>query len=227
MKFRRLHRWDYSPKEAIALQKQLADQVDQRSPLRRFSLVAGADVSYNRFSDVVHAGVVVLNAADLSVIEEQAVTMRVRFPYVPGLLSFRESPPVLEAFARLRHRPDVVLIDGQGLAHPRRFGIACHIGLWLNLPTVGCAKSILVGEYKRLGSRRGAVAPLVDRGETVGMAVRTRTGVKPVFVSVGHRIDLAGAVRAVLATCDRYRLPEPTRRAHHLVNAVRQQSGPA
>jgi deoxyribonuclease V len=218
-----LHRWDLTPAEAVALQRQLADRVEARSPLTGFRLVAGADVSADRSGRLI-GGVVVLRAEDLAVVERQTARMQATFPYVPGLLSFREAPVVLEAWSRLRSRPDVLMLDGHGVAHPRRFGLACHLGLWLGVPTLGCAKSLLVGQVGRLGTAAGSVAPLRLDGEVVGMAVRTRTGVRPVYVSVGHKLDLASAVQVVLATCRSYRLPEPARQAHLLVSAVRRSA---
>ncbi|HYV37421.1 MAG TPA: endonuclease V [Gemmataceae bacterium] len=146
-----------------------------------------------------------------------------KFPYVPGLLSFREGPVLLEAFAKLRTTPDAVMIDGQGFAHPRRMGIACHIGLFLDVPTLGCAKSLLVGKYKEPGKKRGSLAPLLDKDDIIGSIVRTRDKVKPVFVSIGHKIDQASAVRLVLQCAQGFRIPEPTRQAHLHVNALRRR----
>lgn len=222
MKISPLHDWGLSPKQAVAFQKQLADRVDLRSPLTDYRLVAGADVSYDRHAGRMYGAVVVLRAEDLAVVEQGLVSQSIRFPYIPGLLSFREAPVVLAAFEKLRREPDVVLLDGQGYAHPRRFGLACHVGLWLGIPTLGCAKSLLLGTHGRLGARAGSVAPLKDQGEVIGMAVRTRASTRPVYVSAGHKIDLPSAVQVVLATCRGYRLPEPTRQAHHLVNQARQ-----
>lgn len=221
MRIQPLHSWDLTPTEAVALQRELAQQVETRTPLTRCELIAGADVSYARFSDVFYAGVVVLHTEDLAIVEMAGVVTKGNFPYVPGLLSFREAPALLEAFAKVQAEPEVVLLDGQGWAHPRRLGLACHVGLWLDRPTVGCAKSLLTGQYKQLGEQAGAVAPLSDRQEVVGMAVRTKRGTKPLFVSVGHRIDLASAVEVVLRSCRGYRVPEPTRQAHLLVNRLR------
>ncbi len=221
MKIHALHSWDLTPKEAVALQRQLADQVETRTPLTGFNLIAGADVSYARFTNVLYAGVAVLRADDLAVVETRSGVVETKFPYVPGLLSFRESPALLEVFAKLRAEPDVIMLDGQGWAHPRRMGFACHVGLWLDRPTIGCAKSLLLGEYKNLGDNDGDVAALTDKGDTIGMAVRTKRRTRPLFVSVGHKIDLASAVRVVLACCRRYRVPEPTRQAHLLVNGLR------
>jgi deoxyribonuclease V len=171
----------------------------------------------------LYAAVVVLRTDDWTIVETQTAVRECRFPYIPGLLSFRESPALLEAFAKLKTLPDAAMLDGHGLAHPRRFGFVCHVGLWLDLPCVGCAKSLLAGTHKEPGQKPGSLAPLVDRGEIVGSVVRTKLGVKPVFVSVGHKIDLPSAVRLVLRACQGYRLPEPTRQAHLHVNALRRQ----
>ncbi len=216
-----LHRWDLTASEAVALQRELASRVEVGPPLTHWRLVAGADVSYNRFSSTFYAGVVVLDTRDWTVVERQGAVLDVTFPYVPGLLSFREAPVLLEAFARVRSEPDVVMLDGQGLAHPRRLGLASHVGLWLDRPCLGCAKSILTGRFKDLDREAGSTAPLVDRGEVVGQVVRTKNGVQPVYVSVGNQIDLDSAVRVVLACVRGYRLPEPTRLAHLHVNALR------
>jgi deoxyribonuclease V len=224
MKIRNLHSWDLTPTAAVALQRELADQVDARTPLCDADLVAGADVSYNRFSPIVYAAVVVLRTSDWSVVEKQEAVGRAAFPYIPGLLSFREIPILLEAFVKLKTRPDAVMLDGQGFAHPRRLGLAAHAGLCLDVPTVGCAKTRLIGTYREPGKRAGAIAPLRDRDEVIGSIVRTKKGVKPLFISVGHRIDLASAVRLVLQCCNGYRIPEPTRQAHLHVNVLRRQA---
>jgi deoxyribonuclease V len=208
---------------AIGLQKELAVRVDTQTPLRRCRLVAGADVSYDRFSDDCYAGVVVLRADDLSVVEKQGAVCKMGMPYIPGLLSFREAPAILQALAKVRSRWDVLLMDGQGIAHPRRFGIASHVGLWLGRPTIGCGKSLLCGEFKDLGDEPGDIAPLIDRGDVIGMAVRTKKKTKPIFVSVGHLAELGGAIRRVLACLGGYRIPEPTRQAHLHVNELRRQ----
>jgi deoxyribonuclease V len=221
MKVRKLHSWDVSPTEAIALQKQLAGQVDATAPLGRCELIAGADISHERFSNVIYAGVVVWRKSDNTIVERRSAVAETKFPYVPGLLTFREAPAILDVFRQVRSRPDVVLIDGQGMAHPRRIGVASHIGLWLAVPTVGCAKSRLCGEYEPPLPSAGSTSLLRDRGEVIGQMVRTKDRVNPLFVSVGHRIDLAGAVRAVLHGIVRHRMPEPTRQAHLFVNEAR------
>jgi deoxyribonuclease V len=221
MKIHRLHSWNLTPKEAVVLQRELADRVDARSPLTRCELVAGADASYDRVSDVLYAGVVVVRAEDGTIVEQQQAVQRVTFPYVPGLLAFREAPALLEAFAKVESEPDAVMLDGQGYAHPRRLGLACLVGLWLDRPCLGCAKSLLVGTYKEPGLKAGSLAPLRHHDEVIGSVVRTKTGIKPVFVSVGHKIDLPSAVRVVLRNVHGYRLPEATRQAHLLVNTIR------
>jgi len=203
------------------LQRKLAAQVDARVPLSGCELIAGADISYERFSNVLYAGVVVLRMKDLAIVERRGAVRKANFPYVPGLLSFREAPALLDALALVESEPDVVFLDGHGFAHPRRFGLACHVGLWLNRPCLGCAKSLLTGTFGRLGKRGGSRARLVDEGEILGSVVRTKADVKPVFVSVGHRIDLESAVQAVLSARAGYRIPEPTRLADQHVNGLR------
>lgn len=224
-----MHAWNLTPTEAIALQKQLAGHLILTGEPEHVRWIAGVDVSFNPRDPekIVHAAVVVLDYPSLAVIDRQSVTQRVDFPYVPGLLSFREAPPILAAFAKLAAKPDLLIVDGQGYAHPRRLGIAAHLGLCLDLPAIGCAKSILVGRpATELAPEAGACVDLVWKGEVVGSVVRTRTGVQPVYISVGHRLDLNSAVRWVLACTRGYRLPEPTREAHKWSNTVRKQLAP-
>jgi len=216
-----LHPWNLSAKEAVALQKLLAPQVEIAPLEREPKLIAGADLSFDKGSDEVWAGIVVLSFPDLGIIEERGLQTRAPFPYVPGLLSFREAPAVLEVWEQLENKPDVLVLDGQGLAHPRRFGLACHLGLWLGIPTYGSAKTLFVGEFENLGSERGAVSDLVHRGEVVGAAVRTKRNTTPVYVSVGHKMTLENAVEMTLRCDGGYRVPEPTRRAHLFVNRLR------
>ena len=210
------HPWPTSIQEARDLQERLASQVTRRNEAPdEPRYVAGIDVSGKGADGRVRAAAVVLRWEDMAVVEVRTADTAPRFPYVPGLLAFREAPAVLDVLGRLDTTPDLILADGQGLAHPRRFGLACHVGLLAGVPTIGCAKSLLVGRYSGLSPEQGASADLVDRDEVVGAAVRTRSGVSPVFVSVGHRVDLAAAVRLTLACCRGYRVPEPTRTAHH------------
>jgi deoxyribonuclease V len=210
--------WDLSPAEARALQERLSGRAEVRDRLGTPALVAGIDVGFEDRGRITRAAVAVLGFADLQLVEAALARRPTAFPYVPGLLSFREIPAVLEALAALACTPDLLLADGQGLAHPRRFGLACHLGWLVDTPTIGVAKSRLLGEFTPPPAQRGAWAPLLDRGDVVGAAVRTRRGVKPVFVSPGHRVDVASAVRLTLACTQRYRLPEPSRAAHRLAS---------
>ena len=224
MKIRRLHDWNLDYRQAVEVQGQLAGQVIEGPPLAHVETVAAADVSAGKRQEWIIAAVIVMRLPGFEVLETREAGMKAAWPYVPGCLSFREAPVVLEAFRRLRAPPDVVIIDGQGRAHPRRFGLASHIGLALDIPTIGCAKSRLIGEAcGSLGRERGSRAALWDAGERVGTVLRTRTDVRPVYVSVGHRIDLASAERWVLAAAQRYRLPEPARMAHQRVTRLKKE----
>lgn len=220
------HRWDVSPEEARRIQVELRERLVLEPP-PGFSprLAGGADISFERFGDLGYAGVVVLEMESLETVEEAAAVVELVFPYIPGFLSFRELPAIAEAWKRLERKPGVLVFDGQGTAHPRRFGVACHGGVLLDVPSIGCAKSLLVGKHGPLGEERGATAEIVHRGETVGMAVRTRDRVKPVYVSPGHLMDLETAVEVVLRVAPRYREPETTRRSHRLVNEARRRAG--
>lgn len=213
------HRWDLSPKEAIALQQQLRgavvleDRLDD--PVRA---VAGVDVGFESKNTVTRAAVAVLGYPALELTAHSIARQPTRFPYVPGLLSFREVPAVLEAFAGLPDRPQLLLCDGQGIAHPRRLGIASHLGLLLDIPAIGVAKTRLIGEHPPVPDERGAWVPLVDKGETIGAVLRSRKGVKPLYISPGHRITLETAIDYVMGCLTRYRLPETTRWAHRLAS---------
>lgn len=215
MRVTSLHSWAVNPIQAIAIQKDLSERIDLRLP-RDFSLryVAGADVSVDRERERIYAAVVVLSVPDLMVVEIRQSAMPPEFPYVPGLLTFREGKVLAAAFEQVQTPCDLVVFDGQGLAHPRGLGIASHFGLLLGIPTVGVGKSKLVGDYGEPGPDKGSSSPLLYKGERVGTVLRTRRGVRPVFVSPGNLIDHASAVDVVLGTCTRYRLPEPTRQAH-------------
>ena len=220
-RYEQLHEWNLTPREAIELQKELRARVKIAPLARPIETIAGADISFNKFSPVVYAGIVVLRLPSLEIIEEVGVVSESRFPYVPGLLSFRETPSVLEAWSKLKTEPDAVMFDGQGIAHPRRVGIASHVGLLINRPTLGCAKSVLVGKYEEPPPTRAEWTALVDKDETIGAALRTKTKVQPIYVSPGHLIDLAGAIDLTLLCDGGYRQPEPTRRVHLLVNKLR------
>ncbi|MGA9997737.1 MAG: deoxyribonuclease V [Pyrinomonadaceae bacterium] len=219
--YQKLHDWNLTPREAVELQKSLRERVRLEPLRKRIETIAGADISFNKFEATVYAGIVVLSLPSLEIVEEVGVVSETRFPYVPGLLSFRETPSVLEAWAKLKSEPDAVMFDGQGIAHPRRVGIASHVGLLIERPTLGCAKSVLVGKYVEPEKERGSWTELVDKGEVVGAALRTKNNVQPIFVSPGHLITLADAIELTLQSDGGYRQPEPTRRAHHLVNALR------
>lgn len=212
MQFQQLHPWNVTPKEARQLQNELRTRVLQIDQFQDIKTVAGVDIGLKQ--DKALAAVVVLNLADLQIIDGVVAESRITFPYVPGLLSFREIPPLLLAFAHLQTIPDIVIVDGQGLAHPRRFGLASHLGLILDLPTIGCAKSRLCGEYTQPNAQKGAYTHIVDNNEIIGVALRTRTNVSVVYVSIGHKISLRSARKLTLACCPTYRLPETTRYAH-------------
>ena len=216
-----LHDWPSTAEEAVELQNALAGRVDVSRRLGSFELVAGCDIAYHLTDPVLYAAVVLVRASDRSVVETHTVTRKVDFPYVPGLLSFREVPALLAAFGELRHTPDAVMLDGQGIAHPRKFGLACHLGLWLGLPCLGCAKSWLIGDHAEPGPNAGDTAPLTVAGEPVGVVLRSAAGAKPVYVSPGHLIDIDSAVAVVRATLSGYRHPTPTREGHMAANRLR------
>jgi deoxyribonuclease V len=202
----------------MALQRQLASQVITEDRFGQVQAVAGVDVGFEEQGKITRAAVVVLRLDGLSLIEQVIARQPTRFPYIPGLLSFRECPAILAALEKLTVLPDLLLCDGQGIAHPRRFGIACHLGVLTNLPSIGVGKSRLVGKHGPVPDTRGDWTPLVDRRETVGAVLRTRTGVSPIFVSPGHRISLPTAIDYVMACTTRYRLPETTRAADKLAS---------
>ncbi len=220
-----LHSWDLDTTQARALQNQLAANVVADRPVGRVETVAAADVSFDLRGRWLHAAIIVVKAGTDEVLERSGVVTEVRFPYVPGLLTFREAPPILEAYRALGTTPDVVLVDGQGIAHPRHMGVASHLGLWLGIPTIGCAKSRLFGEHAEPGPKRGDWTPLLHDGQTLGAVLRTRDRVKPLFISPGHLCDLDSAIRIVLENTAKYRLPVPARLAHAFVNEMRRANG--
>jgi len=214
VKVNRLHGWQVSTAQALEIQARLAAQVSRNSEVVAPRFIAGVDISVERGRGMAQGAVVVLQYPALRPVETKVIAGNLDFPYIPGLLSFRESPLTLAACEQLGITPDLVLVDGQGVAHPRRFGLASHLGLCLNLPTIGCAKSLLCGTHKTPGAEPGSYAEVVDRGEIIGVALRTKLGVKPIYVSIGHKVDLKTAIYWVMKCCRGYRLPEPTRLAH-------------
>lgn len=218
MKVRQRHRWDLTPKEAMAVQSELAAEVVRRDDFDAVERVAGVDVGFEDNWATTRAAVAVLAFPSLQLETSAVARMPTRFPYVPGLLSFREAPAVLAAMEQLDVAPDLLLCDGQGIAHPRRLGIASHLGLILDIPSIGVAKTRLVGQHGEVPDERGAWVPLRDGKEIIGAVLRTRRGVKPLYISPGHRIGLASAIEWVMACLTRYRLPETTRWAHRLAS---------
>ncbi len=213
--------WPTTPADAIALQEQLRHQVITTDDLGAVSLMAGVDVGFEDDGAVTRAAVVVLDAATLAVVASAVAHEPTRFPYVPGLLAFREVPAIMAALAQLVTPPDLVLCDGQGLIHPRRFGLACHLGVLTGLATIGVGKTPFIGQHAAVADERGAWAPIIHHGETIGAALRTRAGTQPIYVSVGHRVSLDTAISWVLRCAPRFRLPETTRQAHHLASNLK------
>lgn len=219
MHIKSLHPWQVDTTRAVKIQQQLAGLVSRQDELGKVRYIAGMDISSDRARAVATAAIVVLEYPGLKLVEMRAVRQKTAFPYVPGLLSFRESPLLLEACKKLTIEPDLVLVDGQGYAHPRRMGLACHIGLLLEKPTIGCAKSLLIGTYEEPLNEAGRYTEIRDGGDVIGEALRTKTGVKPVYVSIGHKVSLAAAVKWVLLCSAGYRIPEPLRLAHQAAGA--------
>ncbi|MFC1916589.1 deoxyribonuclease V [Chloroflexota bacterium] len=214
VKVERLHSWQLTTAQALDTQRKLAAQVSRTSEVTTVRFIAGVDISVNKAQGTTTGAVVVLSYPELRVVETSVVGGKLDFPYVPGLLSFRESPTTLAACERLTTTPNLIMVDGQGIAHPRQMGLASHLGLFLDTPTIGCAKSLLCGTHEILGVEPGSYAEIVDKGETIGVALRTKLGVKPLCVSIGHKVDLQAAISWVMKCCRGYRLPEPTRLAH-------------
>ena len=222
MQVHQFHDWNVTPQGAIKIQEQLRAKVIPHGQVNEPRLIAGADMAFDKQDEAVYAAVVVLRFPTLQMVETATHKDRLSFPYIPGLLSFRETPALLHAFQKLEHEPELIFVDGQGLAHPRSAGIACHLGVLLDRPTIGCAKSLLFGTYDEPSQRRGSVAYLHDRaGQVIGAVVRTKDEVQPVFVSIGHRIDLRQAIQFTLACAKGYRIPEPTRQADLLAERAK------
>ncbi len=216
-----LHNWKLTAAEAVQLQKQFASRIRFTAVKGQPKLVAGLDCAFTKDERKIVACVVVMTMPDFKVVEIKTAQQKIAFPYIPGLLSFRESPACIAAVEKLKHIPDIFIVDGQGFAHPRRFGIASHLGLFFDKPTIGCAKSRLIGDYKEPPPQKGAYSLLKDKGEIIGAVLRTRTNIKPVFVSVGNKCTLEDAIKYTLACCTRYRIPEPSRLAHQLVTKAK------
>ena len=223
MKIHTLHSWKVESQQALKIQKELAARINQNNYLcKNPQWIAGADISLTRGSQEGFAGIVVLDAHTLEITDEYFIKGTLDFPYIPGLLSFREAPLLLKLFEKVSPVPQLVFFDGQGLAHPRNLGLASHMGLFLNCPTIGCAKNRLTGTYREPGLRKGCRSRLTDsQNNTIGTVLRTRQNCKPVFISVGHQINLETAVHWTLKCTTRYRIPEPTRLAHIRVNDFR------
>ncbi|WP_116107853.1 deoxyribonuclease V [Lewinella sp. IMCC34191] len=220
------HSWQLSPQDAVDLQRKLRQRIELRAAPNPIRLIGGADISFNLYSDVFYAGIVVLDYESLEVVETVLYKETVTFPYIPGLLSFREIPTLLKAWEKLERKPDVTIVDGHGIAHPRRMGIATHFGLVTDSPTLGCAKKVLTGRIAEVGKEAGSVSPIMDKNELLGYAMRSRLRSNPVYISPGHLTDPDGAL-AIARHCLRgYKLPEPTRLAHEAVNTFRRSQLP-
>ena len=222
MKRRELHSWDVTPREAVDIQERLRGKVSTSDSYTEIRLIAGADVSYSRNENSVHSAVGVFSFPKLRLIEQQTATVRTGFPYIPGLLTFREGPALIECFKKLRNIPHAIIFDGQGICHPRRMGIASHMGVLLDIPSIGCAKSHLHGEFRMPELDKGSYTDIKDKdGTVIGACLRTRTGVRPVFVSIGHKVSLNTAVDVIMRCATRYRMPEPSRFAHTLAEKAK------
>ncbi|MBD2340004.1 deoxyribonuclease V [Calothrix sp. FACHB-156] len=220
MKIYQQHDWPHTLEEAIAIQEKLRNQTITEDKLpETIKYVAGVDMGFEADGTISHAAVAVLSFPDLQIVETAVARRPTSFPYIPGFLSFREIPAVLDALEKVKILPDIILCDGQGIAHPRRLGIASHLGLLIDMPTIGVAKSLLIGKYDEVPETKGSWQPLIHQGETIGAVLRTRTGVKPLYISSGHRISLPTAIDYVLRCTTKYRLPETTRIADKLASS--------
>jgi deoxyribonuclease V len=225
VKIKTLHPWNVPLKKAAEIQNVLAAKIRLKGSRKPPAIVAGADISFEKHSSHAFAGVVLLEFPSLKVVDEFTLADELTFPYIPGFLSFREAPILLKLFRKVRPAPDLIFFDGQGIAHPRKLGLACHMGLFLDRPAIGCAKTRLIGEYEEPGRKKGSFSDLLDKEHNVlGAVLRSRESCKPIFISVGHQINLDTAIQRTLECTTRYRIPEPTRLAHHLVNAMRKKA---
>ncbi len=227
MRYQNLHPWKVTPGRALEIQDDLAKMVVLKKNFGQIRRIAGVDASYHLATNRIYSGIIIYSFPDLTMLEKRYASRRIDFPYVPGLLTFREGPALLAAFEKVKYAPDLIIFDGQGIAHPRGLGLASHMGILLNLPSIGCAKSRLVGQYLRPTNRVGAYACLKDGAKTIGAVLRTRKDVKPVFISPGFKIDLQSSIKIVLQCTRGYRLPEPTRLTHIFVEQIKRiRSGP-
>ncbi|MCD5401710.1 deoxyribonuclease V [candidate division NPL-UPA2 bacterium] len=223
MNYRELHSWGVSPEEALRIQRELKREIIAERSFDEIRKIAGADISFSR--EEAYAGVIIFSFPDFWIIEKRQAVKKITFPYIPGLLAFREGPALLSAFEQMETEPDLIIFDAQGLAHPRRMGLATHLGIILDKPSIGCAKSRLVGHYEPPEETVGSHSLLEDGGEIIGAVVRTKEGVSPVFVSLGHRLDLETSIKVVLECCRGYRLPEPSRQAHNFAEEIKSGEG--
>ncbi len=214
MKVYHLHSWQVTIKQAEEIQKSLATKLSLKNEMVNPRLIAGVDISHPDSRGIASSAIVVLSYPDFTPIETQTAEGKLTFPYIPGLLSFRESPLILAACEKLSITPDLILVDGQGICHPRGFGLASHLGLLLNTPTIGCAKSLLYGKHEPVDTKAGSCKEITDQRAVIGAVLRTKTGISPIYVSIGHKVDLPTALYWVMACCRDYRIPEPTRLAH-------------
>jgi len=224
MRYRKLHPWNVTPAEGKKIQEELRERVVLHDDFSRVDLIAGADLSLDKRSNMGFAGVIVYAFPDLDEVERRHARCKLTMPYIPGLLAFREAPALLRAFAKVEHEPDVIMFDGQGIAHPRGMGIATHMGMILDKPTIGCAKSRLIGSFEEPGPEVGDHSRLAQDGKTIGVVLRTRRNVKPIFVSQGHKISLKTCVDITLQCSDGYRIPKPTREADRFVGEVKRSA---
>ncbi len=223
MRYRNLHPWNVTTRKAFEIQADLAKMVVLKKDFGQIRRIAGVDASYHLATKRIYSGIIIYSFPDLNLLEKRYASRKIDFPYVPGLLTFREGPSILSAFEKVKYAPDLIIFDGQGIAHPRGLGLAAHMGVLLNLPSLGCAKSRLIGTYTRPANRVGAYSWLKTDARTVGAVVRTRKDVKPVFVSPGFKIDLRTSIEVVLRCTRGYRLPEPTRQAHIFIEKVKME----
>jgi len=212
---KKLHSWNVSVEEAIQIQEALKDQIILKKPFSKVRTIGGGDVAYSKNENRLFGAIVVLSFPDMEILDMATADGKIPFPYIPNLLSFREGPILIKTFQKLKIKADVMIYDGQGIAHPRGMGLASHMGLWFDLPSIGCAKTPLLSEFIPPGPSKGNFQLIQREGKEVGAVLRTKDNVKPLFISPGHRIDLLTSIQVVLTTCQRYRIPEPLRRAHH------------